>query len=106
MTPLQRELSRLAGELDGAHAPLLSEMRSVMAALVVACEALNESEAIIRGYAMARRDTSFPDWELEWREIEIQSESDYEFYPNHVTKEEFARFVNYKDKITKLIVGG
>lgn len=48
----------------------------------------------LRSYAMARRDQSFDGWEYEWREIPIKHESDYEHYPNHITKEEFAKYEN------------
>lgn len=37
-------------------------------------------------YSRGARDKSFDGWQLEWREVEIKSQCDYEFYPNHVQK--------------------
>lgn len=53
-------------------------------------ELLEMSINNLEGYSLARRDKSFEGWEKEWREVEIKHESDYEFYPNHITKEEIA----------------
>ncbi len=41
----------------------------------------------LKPYAAGRRDQSFPGWSKTWKEIEIEHSSDYEYYPNHITKE-------------------
>jgi len=49
-------------------------------------EALTIAIGELEGYSAGRRDQSFEGWQMEWREVKIRHESDYEFYPNHVEK--------------------
>ena len=53
-------------------------------------EALESAVSELSAYSQGERDKSFDGWQLTWREVPIKHESDYAFYPNHVTKEAVA----------------
>lgn len=63
----------------------LESLREENARLV---KALESAISYLKHYASGRRDQSFDGWELEWREVEIKSESDYAYYPNHVDRKD------------------
>lgn len=47
----------------------------------------NDAISELSQYSAGIRDQSFEGWQKEWREKEVRFESDYAYYPNHVTKE-------------------
>jgi len=61
-------------------------------------ETFEEAIEDLAFYAQGRRDESFEGWEKQWREIEVKNESDYEFYPNHVSIDTIARYRHVLEK--------
>lgn len=87
MKPLSEILAEVEPSYDGTinvDRQSYDKLKAIAVELAKACEiAIGE----LSSYAQGRRDQSFEGWKLEWREIEVKSDADYEYYPNHVTKE-------------------
>lgn len=82
---------------------LIKERDQLRASLNQAAEALTEAIGELESYSIGRRDKSFDGWMKQWKEIEIKSDSDYEYYPNHIRKEVISYF---NDKLKKILGEG
>ena len=88
------ELDRQNEKLKTEYAELLESRRAarteaynLRGELVAAQEALGDVVDELSAYAVGARDKSFVGWESTWKQVNPKNDFDYEFYPNHVTKE-------------------